>query len=79
MGDMRVVFIVRCHGKPDENVENSLMDNLAEAVNEPEIGWGILTIGRQYYHDAPLCEGHASADDDFCDYYIQGSEYNPKR
>jgi hypothetical protein len=52
----RVVFTVRCHGEPSEAVEQMIMDKLAEAVEEPQIGWGILTIGRQYYDDSGQIE-----------------------
>lgn len=59
---MRVIFYVRCHGEPDEELEQDIMDKLAEAVEYKDRNWGILTIGRQYYHDSGKCHGHSSAD-----------------
>jgi hypothetical protein len=66
MGDMRVVFYVRCHGKPDDELEEEICKRLGDAVEIPDKGWGILTIGRRYYHDLGLCGGHTDADNDFC-------------
>ena len=61
---MRVVFHVRCHGEPNEMLEEAIMDLISKAVEYPQIDWGILTIGREYYHDNPLCDGHPSAEDE---------------
>lgn len=47
----RVVFYVRCHGEPDEELEEMIMNRFCDAVDIPERGWGILTIGRSYYDD----------------------------
>ena len=56
---MRTIFHVRCHGEPSEDTENRIMAAIANAVDIPEKNWGILTIGRSYYHDTANCLGHA--------------------
>ena len=61
---MRVVFFVRCHGEPDDELENKMIEEICDVVDFPEKGWGILTVGRQYYHDTVFCIGHASAKDE---------------
>lgn len=60
---MRVIFHVRCHGEPDEILEREIMNRLCVAVEVPAKDWGILTIGRSYYHDNPECSGHPDAAD----------------
>lgn len=61
---MRVIFHVRCHGQPDDALEQSIMDRICDAVEIPRLDWGILTIGRSYYHnDNADCPGHPSAED----------------
>ena len=61
---MRVIFHVRCHGEPDEELEESIMQSMANIVNYPARNWGILTIGRSYYHETNLCTGHPNPRED---------------
>ena len=57
---MRVIFYVRCHGEPDDDLEDQIIDRICDAVEVKDRGWGILTIGRSYYHDLPNCHGHSN-------------------
>lgn len=59
----RVIFHVRCHGEPDEDIEQQIIEQISDAVTYPAFGWGILTIGRSYYHDKADCPGHPDAED----------------
>jgi hypothetical protein len=59
----RVVFMVRPHGLPDEEDEEGIINRFCDVLEEFE-GWGILTVGRQYYHDNGQCSGHADSNDD---------------
>jgi hypothetical protein len=61
----RVIFLVRCHGTPDEELEQEIVDKICDAVSYPDKGWGILTVGRQYFHDhTARCSGHATPDEE---------------
>lgn len=68
---MRVVFYVRCHGEPDDELEAEIENRIYGAIEVKERGWGILTIGRQYYHENPMCPGHPDAKDD-CENPVTG-------
>lgn len=60
----QVVFFVRCHGESDEETEQRIMNTIADIVENEGKGWGVLTIGRQYFHDNGKCNGHPDAKDE---------------